>query len=292
MTDLYAAVEVIAQDTSLPTATICEVLDLSRSTYYGWISQEPGPRHQELDELTPIIVDVFLQHRRRYGARRIASELQDRGIDCSAKRVAKVLRNQGLRATQPKSFVPKTTESCHQLGYSPNLLLESDEPTRIDQVWVGDITYLPLKGGGFAYLAALMDRYSRDIVGWSIDSTMCECLVLTTLHQAIRDRQPKPGLVHHTDRGGQYAGGDYRAMLRRAKIQQSMSRADNCYDNAFMESCWSSLKRELEIAEYESVASARRVVAEYVRYYRFEWKHSAISYLTPHEFSTRSKAKK
>jgi transposase InsO family protein len=285
---VYAAVEVIAQDGSIPTATICDVLEVSRSAYYDWLTREPGIRELELDELTPAIVEIFVRHRRRYGARRIASALADEDIVCSPKRVADVLKSQGLRAIQPKSFVPKTTNSRHTLGYSPNLLLDADEPTRADELWVGDITYLPLRGGGFGYLAALLDRYSRDIVAWSIDVTMAESLVLDVLHRAIRERQPKAGLVHHTDRGGQYAGTEYRAVLRRASMKQSMSRADNCYDNAFMESCWSSIKREREVTEYESVAAARTVVAEYVRYYRFERKHSAIGYLTPHQFATRT----
>lgn len=288
MSDVYAAVEAIAQDMSLPTVTICDVLDVSRSAYYDWLTRAPGSREQELDELTPAIVEIFVRHRRRYGARRIASELADEGIVCSPRRVAGALKSQGLRPIQPRSFVPRTTDSRHALGYSPNLLLGAGEPTRVDEVWVGDITYLPLRGGGFGYLAALLDRYSRDIVAWSIDPTMTESLVLGVLRRAIRERQPMAGLVHHTDRGGQYAGTQYRAVLRRASMKQSMSRADNCYDNAFMESCWSSIKRELEMAEYDSVAAARTVVAEYVRYYRFERKHSAIGYLTPYQFATRT----
>lgn len=244
MSDVYAAIEAIAQDTSVPTVTICDVLEVSRSAYYDWLTREPGTREQELDELTPAIVEIFVRHRRRYGARRIASELGDEDIVCSARRVAGVLKNQGLRAIQPRSFVPRTTDSRHTLGYSPNLLLDADEPTRVDELWVGDITYLPLRGGGFGYLAALLDRYSRDIVAWSIDATMTESLVLGVLRRAIRERQPKAGLVHHTDRGGQYAGTEYRAVLRRASMKQSMSRADNCYDNAFMESCWSSIKKD------------------------------------------------
>lgn len=291
MSDVYDAIEAIAQDTSVPTVTICDVLEVSRSAYYDWLTREPGTREQELDELTPAIVEIFVRHRRRYGARRIASELGDEDIVCSARRVAGVLKNQGLRAIQPRSFVPRTTDSRHTLGYSPNLLLDADEPTRVDELWVGDITYVPLRGGGFGYLAALLDRYSRDIVAWSIDATMTESLVLGVLRRAIRERQPKAGLVHHTDRGGQYAGTEYRAVLRRASMKQSMSRADNCYDNAFMESCWSSIKRELEVTEYDSVAAARKVIAEYVRYYRFERKHSAIGYLTPHQFATRTMAK-
>ena len=262
MSDLYAALEAIACDTALPTTTICEVLDLSRSAYYDWLNHEPGVREHELEDLTPTIVEIFLHHRRRYGARRIADELKDRRIVCSAKRVAQVLKNQGLRAIQPKSFVPKTTDSRHGLGFSPNLLLEADEPNAVNQLWVGDITYLPLRGGGFVYLAALMDRYSRDILAWAIEDTMTEPLVLSGVRRAIREHQPKAGLIHHTDRGGQYAGTQYRAVLRRAHMKQSMSRADNCYDNAFMESCWGTFKRELQMTEYESRA-ARMVVAEY-----------------------------
>lgn len=286
MTDFYAAVEGIAATNDIAVALICEALDVSRSAYYAWLAAEPSLRERELDELTPLIVAIFCRHRRRYGARRIAQELKDRSIVCSARRVSKVLKSQGLRAIQPKSFVPRTTESRHGLGYSPNLLLEAAEPTRVDELWVGDITYLPLRGGGFCYLAGLMDRYSRDIVGWAIEPSMTEALTLAVLTQAIRRRQPKADLIHHSDRGGQYAGARYRATLRRAAMIQSMSRADNCYDNAFMESCWGTFKRELEIAEYESVATARKTIAEYVRYYRFERKHSSLGYLTPHQFAT------
>ena len=286
MTDIYAAVEGIAATSDIATALICEALDVSRSAYYAWLAAEPSLRERELDELTPLIVAIFCRHRRRYGARRISQELKDRSVACSARRVSKVLKLQGLRAIQPKSFVPRTTESRHGLGYSPNLLLEASEPTRVDELWVGDITYLPLRGGGFCYLAGLMDRYSRDIVGWAVEPTMTESLTLAVLTQAIRARQPKAGLIHHSDRGGQYAGARYRATLRRAAMIQSMSRADNCYDNAFMESCWGTFKRELEIADYESVATARKTIAEFVRYYRFERKHSSLGYLTPHQFAT------
>jgi transposase InsO family protein len=202
--------------------------------------------------------------------------------------VAKVLKNQGLRAIRPRSFVPRTTQGRHTLGYSPNLLLDRDDPTRVNEVWVGDITYLPLRGGGFADLAGLMDRYSRALVGWSIAGSMAESLVLEVLRQAIRGRHPRVGLIHHSDRGGQYAGTRYRAALRRAGMSQSMSRADNCYDNAFMESCWGTFKREFEMAEYESVAAARRIIAGYVRYYRFERKHSSLGYLTPHQFESQT----
>jgi len=198
--------------------------------------------------------------------------------------VAKLLKIQGLRAIQPKSFVPKTTDSRHQLGYSPNLLAAAPPPDRINQIWVADITYIPRRTGAFAYLASLMDLFSRRIIGWDLAEQMSEPIVLETLHQAIRARQPSPGLIHHSDRGGQYAGHRYRAVLRRAAIRQSMSRADNCYDNAFMESCFGTFKTELEMTEYENHRAARRELAEYIDYYRTERKHSALGYLAPTQF--------
>jgi transposase InsO family protein len=291
VTDIYAAAETIARESDIPVVNVCDVLEVCRSAYYAWLSAAPGLRERELDDLTPTIVAVFLKHRRRYGARRIAEELRDLEIVCSPRRVAKVLRIQGLHAIQPRSFVPKTTQGRHALGYSPNLLLDREDPVRVNDVWVGDITYLPLRGGGFCYLAALMDRYSRNIVGWSIESSMTESLVLAVLRQAIRGRQPGEGVIHHSDRGGQYAGTVYRSVLSRAGMRQSMSRADNCYDNAFMESCWGSFKRELETSEYDNVATARMTVAEYVRYYRYERKHSSLGYLTPKQFETQVPAR-
>jgi putative transposase len=291
VTDLYAAVEAITVDCDVALATVCGILEVSRSAYYTWLGEEPTARERETAELSKTIGDIFHEHRRRYGARRIARELADRGVACSPRRVAKVLKSQGLRAIQPKSFTPKTTQSRHKLGYSPNLLPELREPLRVDAVWVGDITYLPLSRGGFCFLAALMDRCSRDIVGWSVGSTMAESLTLTALGSAIRTRQPKTGLVHHTDRGGQYAGKEYRAVLRRAGMRQSMSRADNCYDNAFMESCFGTFKKEIGIAEYESVAEAEKRIAEYVRYYRFDRKHSSLGYITPHQFIARTESR-
>jgi putative transposase len=286
VTDVYAAVEAIATADGFATAAVCDTLEVSRSAYYTWRDGHP-PRDRDRATLTERITAIFWRHRRRYGARRIAAELADRDIVCSAKRVAKVLNSQGLRAIQPRSFVPKTTDSRHALGYSPNLILDTPDPTAADQLWVGDITYLPVRGGGFVYLAGLMDRFTRDIVGWQVAATMAEPLVLAALRQAIRARQPKPGLVHHTDRGGQYAGRAYRGVLRRAGVTQSMSRAGNCYDNAFMESCWGTFKTEMEIAEYDSEDHARQSVASYVSYYRYERKHSSLGYLTPVQF-TRS----
>ncbi|HEY3835338.1 MAG TPA: IS3 family transposase [Bryobacteraceae bacterium] len=281
---MYAAIDAIVHDDALPTASVCDVLGVSRSAYYAWRDGEPSGRAQREAALTPLVRAVFWKHRRRYGARRIAEELADLDEVCSPRRVAGILKTQGLRAIQPKSFVPKTTDSRHHWGYSPNLILDTREPGGVNRLWVGDITYVPLRGGGFCYLATLMDRYSRDIAGWELAETMTDELTLSALRMAIRDRQPAAELVHHTDRGGQYASGRYRAVLRRAGMRQSMSRAGNCYDNAFMESCFGTFKTELEMTEYEDQRAARRQIAEYIDYYRNDRKHSALGYRTPTQF--------
>lgn len=284
MTDVYAVVDVLAGQDAPPTSVVCDVLGVSRSAYYAWRVAEPTSRQCQDGELTPVVRAVFWKHRRRYGARRIAEELADQGLTCGVRRVAKLLKNQGLRAIQPQSFRPKTTDSRHRLGYSPNLLLEAAEPSRVNQLWVGDITYVPLKGRSFCYLALLMDRYSRYVVGWNLGETMTEELVIAALHRAIGRRQPSPGLIHHTDRGGQYASRRYRAILRRAGMRQSMNRAANCYDNAFLESCFGTIKTELEMTDYQHQSAARQEIATYLAYYNQIRKHSSLDYYSPHQF--------
>jgi len=227
---------------------------------------------------------LFVKHRRRYGARRLASELADLGIECGRLRVARLMKEQGLRAIQPKSFVPKTTKSRHGLGYSPNLLSEAPFPQEINSIWVGDITYIPLHGGTFCYLAMLMDLYSRRVVGWHLDEMMTDSLTIAALRMAIVVRQAPTSLIHHTDRGGQYASHRYRAVLTRAGFRQSMNRAANSYDNAFMESCFGTIKTELEMTEYENHRVAGREIADYITYYNNDRKHSALGYLKPRQF--------
>ena len=281
---MYAAVHEMTHVGQFAATAVCDVLDISRSGYYAWRQGVPSARAERNAELTPLVRALFWKHRRRYGARRIASELADLGEVCSPRRVAKIMKTQHLRAIQPKSFVPKTTDSRHGLGYSPNLLLEAPDPTGINQLWVGDITYVPLVGGTFCYLALLMDRYSRYVIGWHLNDTMTEQLVLAALRMAIHARQPPAGLIHHTDRGGQYASARYRSLLRRGDLRQSMNRADNCYDNAFMESCFGTIKTELEMTEYDHQHAAQREIDDYLAYYNVERKHSALGYLTPSQF--------
>lgn len=205
-------------------AEVCRYLSVNRTSFYAWQTTESTLVDKKDQLLAPLVRVLFKRHRRRYGARRIAEDLKEMGHPCDRRQVSNIMKTLQLKAIQPKSFVPKTTDSRHRLGYSPNLLLDAAAPTTINQVWVGDITYVPLTDGTFCYLAMLMDRFSRRIVGWHLDNNMTEQLVLKTLRSAIKARQPGVGLIHHTDRGGQYAGNEYRQLLRRVEIRQSMSR--------------------------------------------------------------------
>ena len=281
---MYAAVESIRQEGIASIAEICEFMAVNRTAFYAWRSSEPTVFEEADAEFAPLIRIIFKRHRRRYGARRIASELHDNGHTCSPRKVSGIMKTLGLRAIQPKSFVPKTTNSRHRLGYAVNLLMEAEAPTRINQIWVGDITYIPLEGGIFCYLSLLMDLTSRRIVGWSLMDNMTESLVLDALRNAIKERQPAVGLIHHTDRGGQYAGNEYRSVMQRSGMRESMSRADNCYDNAFMESHIGTVKNELEMTEYKCIEDALKEVAEFIRYYNFDRKHSGLGYVTPAQF--------
>lgn len=277
------------EEDGFPVAAVCHALGVSRAGYYAHARGSPSPREQEEARLRPLVRQIFWEHKRRYGARRIAAELAARGEACGPGRVARLLKQLDLQAIQPRSFRPRTTQSRHGLGYSPNLLLEAPPPTGVNRVWLGDITFVPLVGARFAYLAVLMDLYSRRVVGWELDGHMTEALVLAALHEAIAARQPGPGLVHHTDRGGQYAGGEYRRVLGRARMEQSMSRPDNCYDNAFMESCFGTIKTELEMEVYADVSTAREEIREYLGYYDSQRRHSSLGYLTPREFELSQK---
>lgn len=203
----------------LSVSQVCETLSVSRSGFYAWRSVGESKRSGRDAQLLPLISEVFWKHKRRYGARRIAYELAQAGERCGVARVARLLKRQGLKAIQPKSYRPRTTDSRHGLGYSPNLLRERAVPEGINLVWVGDITYVPVRELGFGYLSLLLDLCSRRIVGWEFSESMQDDLVLSALHRAISVRQPAAGLIHHSDRGGQYASGRYRSVLRRASMQ-------------------------------------------------------------------------
>jgi putative transposase len=288
---VYAGIDQLVLRESFAASAVCAALEVSRSGFYDWRFGEESRREAMDRELVPVIQDVFWHHRRRYGARRIAVDLSRQGIACGVARVARLLKTQGLVAIQAKSYQPRTTESRHGLGYNANLLRARQAPVQINQVWVGDITFIPLaistSSGRFGYLALLMDLFSRRIVGWEYATTMGEELVLGALRRAIRERQPGTGLTHHTNRGGQYASRRYREVLRLSGMRQSMSAAGNCYDNAFMESCFGTVKTELELVEYHNSAEALRELTSYIRYYNSERRHSSLGYVSPTQFEAQ-----
>lgn len=281
---MYSVIALL-EEQHIATTQLCQILSVSRSAYYAWYRGGASMRQREDEQLRPLIRSIFREHRRRYGARRISIVLGERGFCCSRLRTKRLMTEMDLVAIQPRSFKPRTTESQHTLGYNENLLLEAPPPNGINQLWVGDITYVPLVGSGvFLYLTILMDRYSRRIIGWDIQGHMQESLVLSVLRAAIVSCNPQPGLIHHTDRGGQYAGKEYRRMLGRGRMKQSMSRANDCYDNAFMESCFGTIKSELEMAPYKNERIAKKEIREYIRYYNTRRKHSSLNYMSPDEF--------
>lgn len=287
---MYLVVAELARQ-GLSVVELCDVLEVSRSAYYQWkhANKKPNLYQRQDQELGPMVADIFQQHKRRYGARRIVAELADRGVACSRSKVRKIMVQKGLTAIQPKSFTPRTTDSRHGLGYNDNLLLEGVEVARLNQVWVGDITYVSLQNR-FAYLSLLMDLCSRKIIGWRLEMHMRASLVMGSLISAIAGRQPRPGLIHHSDRGGHYAAIEYRQILTRAGMRQSMSRPADCYDNAFMESCFGTIKTELEMTAYASLAEAFHEIQEYINYYNTFRRHSAIDYQTPNRFERNCNA--
>lgn len=232
------------------------------------------------------VIKIFQEHRRRYGARRIAKTLQSAGEKVSRYKAGRILNKYGVKAIQPRSFVPKTTDSRHAYKISPPLLLDKPKPEKPNEVWVGDITYIPLSGGQWCYMAVWMDLFSRKIIGWHIDDNMQEALITTAFKKAVSTRSIEQGLIVHSDRGGQYAGNAFRKMIAGNNMLQSMSRADNPYDNAAMESYFSRYKAELlQDGIFENLQDARTETFEYIEmYYNNKRMHSSLDYNNPAQY--------
>ena len=224
-----------------PVRVICDALSVSPSGFYAWRSRPESPRNIANRELLVDIRRVHAQHRERYGAPRIHAELRAEGHGVSRKRVARLMRQHGIRARAPRRYRVCTTDSKHSLPVAVNLLDQNFVADRPDQIWLADITYIPT-AEGWLYLAVILDLFTRKVVGWAMRDHLRAELTIAALTMAIQRRRPAAGLIHHSDRGSQYAAGDYRDILQAAAIVQSMSRKGNCWDNAPMESFFETLK--------------------------------------------------
>lgn len=270
---------------------MCEVLEVSRSSYYAWVNQhEPSARALENQRLSEEIKMIFIEHKCRYGSRRIRRELMQRGYHVSRKRVCRLMKKQGLFCKTKRKF-KHTTDSNHDLPIAPNVLARCFSPAKPDQAYVGDITYIHTQEG-WLYLAVVIDLFSRQVVGWSMNKRMEASLVNDALMMAIWKRKPGKGLVSHSDRGSQYASKSHRDLLKLHHITQSMSRKSNCWDNAVAESFFHTLKTELVHHErFQTREEAKQKIFHYIEvYYNRLRMHSANDYMSPVEYEAAHKA--
>jgi transposase InsO family protein len=268
---------------------LCQTLGVSRSGYLAARERVPSKRQEQNKLLVDQIQEVYEANRSAYGSPRVTRELIDQGIPCNEKRVARLMRQEGLRGLCKKRYRPRTTDSNHDQPIAPNRLpnwLGEAQPDRV--AWVGDITYIETREG-WLYLAALMDLEVRKIVGWAAEDHMREELVHAALIKAMRQCREGVGVLHHSDQGSQYAARGYRACLERERITPSMSAAGYCYDNAFMESFWATLKREC-FGDYvpQTRAEARLMIFDYIEvFYNRRRRHSSLGYLSPVDYEVK-----
>ena len=274
----------MSQDYSI--ARLCAVLEVTRSGYHAWRSASLSQREQADAALLVEIQAIHTRHKGRYGAPRIHNELKTKGHCHGRKRVARLMRERGLRGRCSRRFVPQTTDSNHKEPTAPNRLAQEPAAQKPNQIWVSDLTYVATQEG-WLYVAVILDLWSRRVVGWSTGSSLQSSLVLHALQMAVQHRQPKAGLIHHSDRGVQYASAEHRAALKAAGLEASMSRKANPYDNAAMESFMATYKREcVGLCDgYTTRAQATADFFQYVEsYYNRERIHSALGYKTPVDF--------
>lgn len=262
---------------------MCRVLGVSRSGYYAWVHRPVSERHQANDRLLGEIRRVYDGSRRTYGSPRITDELNDAGMRCGRHRVARLMRRHGIRPKTVRKF-RVTTDSRHNHPVAPNRLNRQFAVTRPNRVWLSDITYI-WTSEGWLYLAVVLDACSRRPVGYAMAERLDQSLTLTALRRAFLARRPSPGLLHHSDRGRQYAAGDYQKLLQEHQAVVSMSRKGDCWDNAPMESFFGTLKQELVYQErFETRTEAQLKIFEYIEvFYNRQRRHSALG-ASPVEF--------
>jgi len=265
-----------------PITLMCRILEVTRSGYYKWRKQPLSARKMADLLLVVHLKDTFEQSRETYGSYRIYIELKEQGIRCGRKRIARLMRDYDLKPKTVRPFKVVTTDSKHHLPVAPNRLNQNFRADQPDHIWLSDITYIRT-GQGWLYLAVVLDLYSRRIVGWAMSDSLHRQLVIDALQMALTARRPPPGLVHHSDRGSQYASDDYQLLLTRNRMVSSMSRKGNCYDNAPVESFFGTLKTELVFHQkYATWAEAKLDIFEYIEvFYNRLRRHSALGYKSP-----------
>ena len=266
---------------------MCEVLGVKRSGYYAWRQREPSGRAQADAALTPVIEAAFQLGRGCYGVPRVHAELQAHDYRVGRKRVARLMRQLGLSGQRPKRWLPTTTQVNAAHPIQPNRLARDFTANAPNQKWVADITYIPTREG-WLYVAGIVDLFSRQVVGLSMESRMLTNLVARAWHMAQQQRRPNAGLLHHSDRGSQYTSQRYQADLAQQQVQVSMSRTGECWDNAPMESFWATLKRECATTLFETRSQAQAAIFEYVMvFYNRTRRHSRLGYLSPAAFEAQ-----
>lgn len=265
-----------------PIKAMCEVLAVSRSGYYQWRSAQTSSRALHTEAIRAKINRVHEASRGTYGSPRVTVVLHEQGESVGRNRVARLMKEAGLQGRQARRYRVRTTDSSHPDPIAPNLLAKAPVPTKPDEVWVTDITYVET-GEGWLYLAGVLDLYSRRLIGWAMGSSLETALPLAALHMALRRRRPSAGLLHHSDRGCQYASAAYRSTLIEHGCIASMSRRGNCYDNATMESFWSTLKHELIYRRsFATREDATTAIFDYIEsFYNRTRLHSSLGFKSP-----------
>ena len=266
---------------------LCKVMKVSRSGYYAWCQRGISLREQANEKLWAAIQAIYKKGRGYYGYRRIHARLRALGHKCSRNRVARLMKKHGLQAKRKRSY-HRTTQSNHRYPIAPNRLARDFSAMMPNQKWASDITYIAT-AEGWLYLAVVIDLYSRRVVGWAMDTHLRTQLVVKALQMALIGRRIQPGLVHHSDRGSQYASHTYQALLNDYGIQASMSRRGDCYDNAPVESFFATLKREgIQGQVYATRQSAKLALFEYIEvFYNRSRLHASLGYHSPHNFEQR-----